>query len=178
MSRFKNVSVRVFILVTTSRDLNYRRGIHARFIVSSLMISRSIRRDSISCIYVRDIRRVLIFYGSTIRQLRADEASAYGIINKALKSRSRRPHSGVVVEDDVDIQDIVKKFRTDKYLIKSSIGHDIENVLRGVKSITYITYISQNIEDFYDRFERVRFLRNLKPEQEVAIINILLDRYC
>ncbi len=168
--------VRIFTLITTSRDIVQRKGIHARFVVASLMISRSIRRDAIACIYVRDLKKLIMFYGSSIRQLRADEASAYGILNKAIKSKSRKPHSGVTVEFNTDIDYVIKKFNIDLCIVKSNIGEEIYNVLKrfNKKSILYIT----GLVDYELNIDciKARFIRNLRPEQEVSLINIILDR--
>ncbi len=158
----------------TEGEIYRRRGVVSRFVVSSLLISRSIRRDSISCIYVKDRGRLISIYGSNIRQLRADEPSAWGIVRKAIKSSQRRPHTGVIVEDGVNIRDVIKKFRADKIFVRSNIGTDAFRAFSNVRSFIYLTG-STDIVSRADAYPIV-FRSRLRPEQEVTIINIICDR--
>ncbi len=175
--------MRVFILLTSSRLVQERRGVHARFLVASLMISRSIRRDAVCCLYLRDAGYALLFYGSKIRQLRADEPSAFGIINKAIKmlGKVKSPHSGVYILQ-ADIRDIVRKFYTDAIFVRDDKhGKKISEFLSShekiPRSFTYITYVedSESTIEPVEKCIKISFPKSYSPEQEVVILNMLID---
>ncbi|NPB00821.1 MAG: hypothetical protein GXO10_05550 [Crenarchaeota archaeon] len=166
--------MRIFVLVSDEKNIVCRKGVVSRFVVSSLLISRSIRRNAISCIYLEDRCRAIFLYGSSIRQLRADEASAWGIVRKALKSSHKRPHTGVIVENLKNLEEIVKKFKVDKILKRSSIGVEVEKAVKNVNSFIYITCLSTELK--FSSGTPIFFRSRLRPEQEVAVINILCDR--
>ncbi|NPA70128.1 MAG: hypothetical protein GXO26_04905 [Crenarchaeota archaeon] len=166
--------MRIFVLIGEENEIINRKGIVSRFVVASLLISRSIRRNAISCIFLNNIKKAIFLYGSNIRQLRADESSAWGIIRKAIKSSHKRPHSGVLVEKVNDIEDILKKFKVSKIFVRSNIGVDVEKAILGTGSFIYLTSLSSSIH--YREAIPIFFRSNLRPEQEVVIINILCDR--
>ncbi|NPA23972.1 MAG: hypothetical protein GXO23_06745 [Crenarchaeota archaeon] len=165
--------MRVFVLVTDMESVYRRKGIASRFVVSSLLISRSVRKDAVSCIYLKDNRTLISLYGSEIRQLRADEASAWGIIKKALKSRHRRPHTGVFIDRDVSLRDVVKKFKVDKVLARSNVGIDVMRAFSSLRAFMYITGYLGSLE--VDHMQVV-FGESMRPEQEVVVVNIICDR--
>ncbi len=171
-------------MLTSREVIESRRGPHARFIVSSLLISRSIRRDSIACLYLKEGLAVM-FYGSKIRHLRADESSAFGIIRKALRKLSvRNPHPGVYIHR-TDLCSVIRHLGTESIVMMrdDKLGLPIDRALcslSGKFSLAYITSIdsvhvdSSALRLFKPRF--VKFPRPLSPEQEVAIVNIMLDQ--
>jgi len=174
------------MLVTSQNDITRLKGTHSRFLVASLLISRSIRRDSICCFYLHPEQYAILFYGSKMRQLRADEASAFGIINKAVRSlrKVKTPHSGVIIYR-MDLESLLRRQRVDVILVRDDRrGHDVGKVIQNFKgkvsSIMYVTYLQENPElwkvlDSDLRVEYVRFPRRYSPEQEVTIVNMLLD---
>ncbi len=166
--------MRIFVLIGNENEIINRKGVVSRFVVSSLLISRSIRRNAIACIFLKDLKKAILLYGSNIRQLRADEASAWGIIRKAIKSSHRRPHTGVIVEKVSEIDNIVKKFKVDKIFLRSNTGIDIEQTVRKVRSFIYLTSLDSKVQ--YCDAIPIFFKSKLRPEQEVAVINILCDR--
>ncbi|GEM_PF-2784225 len=169
--------MRVFVLITSTRQVQELRGIHSRFIVASLMISRSIRRDAVACLYLQDIEHAVLFHGSKIRQLRADEASAFGIINKAIKSigKTRSPHSGVTIMK-TDLKSLLRRFPRPVLVRDDRSSKNIEEIAKTLSDITYITSMQREVTQHeIDDYVSVRFPRQYSPEQEVTIINILMD---
>ncbi len=178
--------MRLFVLLTSRELIERRKGIHARFIVGSLLVSRSIRRDSVACLYLAEGYAIL-FYGSKIRHLRADEASAFGIVRKALrKLESRNPHPGVYTYR-TDLLSTIRRAGGDSMILvrDDRLGRPIGDIMRSFSprfsSIVYITCLCE----FRELMEvilkcsntvLVRFPRRLSPEQEVVILNILLDQ--
>jgi len=171
------------VLVTSTRKVEERKGPHARFVVSALLISRSIRRDSVACLYLSDAECAIMFYGSKMRHLRADESSAFGIIRKALRKLNvKNPHPGVYIYK-TDLTSLIRKVGLSVILLRDDRASEpIHEAIRKVSrssSLVYITgfesQLSVSLDDF--KVTRVKFPCRLNPEQEVTIVNILLDQF-
>ncbi len=166
------------MLITSTRHVQELRGVHSRFVVASLMISRSIRRDTVACLYLQDVGYAILVHGSKIRQLRADEASAFGIINKAIKSigKTRSPHSGVTITQ-ADLRTLFRRFPRPVLVRDDKSSRSIEETVKGLSSISYVTSIFDEVSlcEIEGEVMLVRFPRRYSPEQEVTIVNILLD---
>lgn len=172
---------RCFVLITSLNDVVNEPGIHSRALVSSLLISRSIRRDTVFILLLRE-GYAIYFYGNRIKQLRADESSAFGIINKSLKfvkdGREGTPHSGVYV----------KKLSIDKVLnhryvcrICSELSKlpkvELSKLSTPFIYVTaYPTFKPSEIDLLrtYD-FRSIEGTSNLLPEQEFVVVNNIFD---
>ncbi len=107
-----------YIILLTSRDALYGYpDIVAKSLVAALLVSNDVRRDTTFTILLED--RAIHFMGRGIRQLRADERSAFGIVEKALRSRKRSPHPGVAVEPVQDQAKYVRGFPKPRLLASS-----------------------------------------------------------
>ncbi len=97
--------MRVFILSINSGNVKRTLPVVTRCLVASLLLSHGIRKDAQFILYMPDIGKAVKFVGGTIRQLRADEQSASGILLKGFRAcvegRVRRGsiHPGVIVLD-------------------------------------------------------------------------------
>jgi len=114
--------VRKILLLSTMRAYEEDPYVFAKSLVSAFLISNSIRRDVTFYLVLDD--RVMRFEGSRLRQLRADELTAWGIIRKAVRSRSKHPHPGVFVLDrkSLDISDNIICISRSSPLVKPRRG--------------------------------------------------------
>ena len=62
-------------------------GEAARFLVNALLLSHSIRRDTVAIVQVGD--KLIVAPGSSLRQLRPDQESAEGWIRAVLRGRGK-----------------------------------------------------------------------------------------
>ncbi len=124
---------------------------------------------------------VIEFLGSRIRQLRPDEASAFGIIRRAIDYLRRRasgkPHSGVYVRK-MNLNDLLATLSTSQKFYSESYGRSIINV--EFRSFTFITcidkYLDQEVKEFRSRdFVPITFPKRYSPEQEIVLINYFAD---
>ena len=178
--------MRKFLVITSTPLIDKYFGIHARILVASLLISRSIRRNSILYLYLSDVDTIIKFVGDKMRQLRADEYSAFGIIEKAIKYLKRKgfgkPHDGVFIEKK-SIEDVLSG--TKLILVKSSQGLLLSNVLSKlcVDNVLYVTYVENLGKDIREilnlkkiqNFLAIKFPKDYLPEQEIVIIHNVLD---
>lgn len=114
------------IVVVSKREALARNPfIFAKVLTASFLISNSIRKDVV--LYLKLDDKVIRFDGSRLRHLRADELSAWGIIKKALSSKSRSPHPGVSVLDEskADIPNNLICVQKNAPIIKPSRGMGI-----------------------------------------------------
>ncbi len=112
--------MRHIVLVTTRGAVDEGPDIAAKSLVAALLVSNDVRRDTEFVIVLEE--KALIFRGRNIRQLRADERSAFGIIEKALRSRRRFPHPGVAVEAVEDPMKYMRRFPKPRLLASPSGG--------------------------------------------------------
>jgi len=121
------------------------------------------------------------FLGSRIRQLRPDEASAFGIIRRAIDYLRRRdsgkPHSGVYVKK-LSLNDLLSISSTLQKFYSESYGRSVINLkLRNFTFITCIDrYLDQEVKEFRSRdFTPITFPKRYSPEQEIVLINYFAD---
>ncbi len=112
--------MRHIVLVTTLEAVLESPDVAAKSLVAALLVSNDVRRDTEFVIVLED--KALVFMGRSIRQLRADERSAFGIIEKALRSRKRFPHTGVAVEAVQDPVKYIRRFPRPRLLAASRSG--------------------------------------------------------
>jgi len=172
--------MRRFILITSRKLVYDEPGIHARCLVAALLISRSIRKDSVFYMYLRE-GFTIEFHGSKIRQLRADEASAFGIINKAIKEIEKRsPHTGVYIKRE-NFSKLLSRTSSNLKLFSSTLpGSKKLSEVKLVSDITYVTtiddYNTQEIEELTNKeFLAITFPKKYTPEHEFVVINNLID---
>jgi len=175
--------MRRFILITSRKLVYEEPGIHARCLVASLLISRSIRKDSIFYMYLRE-GYTIEFHGSKIRQLRADEASAFGIINKAIKEIEKRsPHTGVYIRRE-DFSKLISRTLSTLRIYSSNLpGSKRISEINFVNDITFVTVIDNyehsELNELRNRdFIAISFPKKYTPEHEFVIINNLIDITC
>ena len=133
----------------------------ARFLVNTLLLSHSIRRDTVAIALVGD--RVLVAPGSTLRQLRPDQESAEGWLRAVLRGKARG--LGAFLES----ADVLDRALSDATLISTCEGdprppkpHSLEhpvNILHGPSNP-----------------RKCWLSAPCKPACRAALANIVLDR--
>ncbi|MCD6508842.1 MAG: hypothetical protein J7L11_00405 [Thermoprotei archaeon] len=189
---------RHFLFQFDYRELIRRRGIVLRSICYALLLSHDIRRDVHVWISVRDEcgrGGILELRGDTLRHLRPDEATSWGILRKGLtKLRrlkdgiSKRAHHGLLVYK-MDVGGAIALMRPSKCLIIERRG-DLSPKLKSLKggSLLIVLNMDESAFTYGEINEITRKVKDvvrlgmgnydLTLDQTVAVINWLLDEYC
>ena len=182
--------MRYFILVTTLNDLEQNLPTYVRCLVASLLLSHSIRKDTTLGILLPEETSYIEFLGSKIRQLRADEQSASGIVLKAIRGVEstskvciRQVHPGVLVrklsKSITRLSDLVKPTPPSTYLVLSRSGKKNIKLSSKLRSVILMIPIYEDLLRYVKLpTEAVNFIERptISVEHLIVLMNTILDR--
>ncbi len=200
------MSTRNFLFKFKYKELKEIRGTFLRSIVYSLLISHNIRRNSNVYILLEGVLSnglgLISLNGATIRYLRPDESSSWGILRKSLKALKRMPklrkrevispHYGVNVytlSKVKEILQIIKPVSASLIISDEREEHNFPFVIKKTKedlliifNMSYSRFSCNEIRSITQSTGEVIRLclkdTDLTLDQAVAVINWLLDEYC
>jgi len=183
--------MRHFIIVLRNID-EYRKNIYIliRCISAALMISHGLRRDSFITIHLLEEERSITFNPKTLRKVRPDEMSLYGIFKKSFvlleKKRKNRKniHYGVTYQAS-SLESTLLRYKGYFFLI-SNKGQLLWKILGKIDSTTNITFIIP-LAETKAILSRIKSIVNTlkiaratiipkKIDKQIVVINNELDR--
>ncbi|RLE66274.1 MAG: hypothetical protein DRJ38_02045 [Thermoprotei archaeon] len=164
----------VTLFVNDIEVFKHRRGFITRCVAAGIFLSHSIRRNVVFRIYIRRRNLLISFKTTSLRNVRSDEQSLGGILDKIYKSISlgkkrRKIHSGVVLSVKT-FSEVLKRMTDSLALYEHVDGKDIRMVdLSKARHIMYV--ISENL--FYPEGE----LEYFKSHKFIPV-NVSKSRIC
>ncbi|RLE51554.1 MAG: hypothetical protein DRJ33_05715 [Candidatus Methanomethylicota archaeon] len=171
------------IIVHASKALlaSPNRGLLSRSISASLLLSHSVRSDVKLEVFIDDVR--ISFVSQKMRNIRPDEQSLLGVINKAVRiagSKPRKVFEGVYVRHE-DIASFAASIKHGDKLFYDDLEGSLLNIheVRTPFSIVFTLSEPIKLRDLLSKqgFKRVKLgSSKLHVDQVIAVLNILLDR--
>ncbi|RLE55104.1 MAG: hypothetical protein DRJ40_09110 [Thermoprotei archaeon] len=184
--------MRHIVLLTTLDSIERNYPTYIRCIVASLLLSHTIRRDTTLHLVLPREGFHVKFVGSKLRQLRADEQSAGGLLRKVIRylresagysSRTRQLHSGIYVRSlkgEVSIPQVIGSSSPATYIVVSDYKGARVNLRNVVRDVVVV------IEALHNLLKLVRIppnhvlwsvdSRTLPLDHIIVLVNTQLDR--
>lgn len=178
----------ITLFVDDVKIFRFRRGFVTRCIAAGIFLSHDIRREVIFRIYVRRRGFLVSFKTVSLRNVRSDEQSLGGILEKIYKSisfgkRTRRIHSGVVLSAKT-LSEVFKRMPGTLALYECAGGKDIRAMeLSKIQHVMYV--ISEDLSytrDEVEYFKSHKFIpvcvsrSRICVDSRIVLFNNELDR--
>ncbi len=148
----------ITLILDDAETLVQRKGFVARCIAAAILLSHDIRKDVVFRIYIRKGSFLVSFKTARLRNIRSDEQSVGGILEKVYKKLSwgkslKRVHSGVVLSKKT-LSEVFKRMPGTLALYESIGGKDLRRMdFLKVQHVMYvisekIVYTENEIEYF------------------------------
>ncbi len=178
----------ITLLVDDVETFKFRRGFITRCIAAGIFLSHDIRKEVIFRIYLRKRGFLVSFKTVSLRNVRSDEQSLGGILEKIYKSisfgkRTRRIHSGVVLSAKT-LSEVFKRIPGTLAIYEHVGGKDVRAIeLSKIQHVMYV--ISENLSytrDETEYFKSHKFIpvcvskSRISVDARIVLFNNEMDR--